>query len=51
VCKGGHAHSTNEAQAANASSGTATTQKKHAVKLWNSIAKQYGLTQRQYSQL
>ncbi|SFF13251.1 hypothetical protein SAMN05216251_108309 [Actinacidiphila alni] len=51
VCKGGHARSTNEAQAGNRESGTATEQKKHAVKLWNTIAKQYGLTQRQYSQL
>ncbi|MEW2520143.1 hypothetical protein [Actinacidiphila alni] len=51
VCKGGHARATNEAQAGNRESGTATEQKKHAVKLWNTIAKQYGLTQRQYSQL
>lgn len=51
VCKGGHAHSTNEAQAANRESGTATAQKKRAVRLWNAIAKQYGLTERQYSQL
>jgi hypothetical protein len=51
VCKGGHARSTGETQAGDSESGTATTQKKKAVKLWNSIAKQYGLTQRQYSQL
>jgi hypothetical protein len=51
VCKGGHARSTGETQAGDRESGTATTQKKKAVKLWNSIAKRYGLTQRQYSQL
>ncbi|MBY8876698.1 hypothetical protein [Actinacidiphila acidipaludis] len=51
VCKGGHAHSTNELQAANRESGTATEQKKRAVRLWNAIARKYGLTERQYSQL
>ncbi|WP_329178220.1 hypothetical protein [Streptomyces sp. NBC_01477] len=51
VCKGGHARTTAEAQEGNKESGTATTQKKAAVKLWNTIATQYGLTQRQYSQL
>ncbi|MFI0937815.1 hypothetical protein [Streptomyces sp. NPDC021020] len=51
VCKGGHARTTGEAQAGNKESGTATSQKKAAVKLWNSIAATYGLTKRQYSQL
>lgn len=51
VCKGGHARSTGEAQDGNRESGTATEQKKRAVRLWNAIAKQYGLTERQYSQL
>lgn len=51
VCKGGHARTTAEAQAGNKESGTATSQKKAAVKLWNAIATKYGLTQRQYSQL
>lgn len=51
VCKGGHARTTSETLAGNRESGTATTQKKNAVKLWNSIAKKYGLTQRQFSQL
>jgi hypothetical protein len=51
VCKGGTARSTGEAQAANQASGTATEQKKRAVKLWNAIARQYGLTQREFSQL
>jgi len=52
TCKGGHAHANNkEAQAANRESGTATNEKKRAVKLWNAIARKYGLTERQYSQL
>jgi hypothetical protein len=51
VCKGGHARATDETLAANRESGTATQQKKRAVRLWNAIARQYGLTQRQYSQL
>jgi hypothetical protein len=51
VCKGGHAHGTSESQAAARESGTATAQKKAAVKMWNAIAAKYGLTQRQYSQL
>jgi hypothetical protein len=51
VCKGGHARTTGEAQDGNRESGTATEQKKRAVRLWNTIAKQYGLTERQYSQL
>ncbi|MGW5352095.1 hypothetical protein ACWERV_16500 [Streptomyces sp. NPDC004031] len=51
VCKGGHARTTAEAQAGNKESGTATAQKKTAVKLWNSIAATYNLTKRQYSQL
>jgi hypothetical protein len=51
ICKGGHARSTDETLAANRESGTATQQKKRAVQLWNAIARQYGLTQRQFSQL
>jgi enamine deaminase RidA (YjgF/YER057c/UK114 family) len=51
VCKGGHARSTGEAQDGNRESGTATEQKKRAVRLWNAIADQYGLTKRTYSQL
>jgi hypothetical protein len=51
VCKGGHARNTTQSQAANNSSGTATSEKKKAVKLWNSIATKYGLTKREYSQL
>jgi hypothetical protein len=51
VCKGGHAHNTSETAAGDRESGTATQQKKHAVKLWNSIATKYGLPTRQFSQL
>jgi hypothetical protein len=51
VCSGGHARTTAETQAGDRESGTATIEKKRAVKLWNSIARKYGLTQRQYSQL
>ena len=38
VCHGGHARITQETQAGDRESGTATIQKKRAVKLWNSIA-------------
>lgn len=51
VCKGGHARTTKEAEEGNRQSGTATEQKKRAVKLWNAIAQKYGLTTRTYSQL
>ncbi|SDN91162.1 hypothetical protein [Actinacidiphila guanduensis] len=51
VCKGGHARNTGETNAGDRESGTATAEKKKAVKLWNTIAQQYGLTERQYSQL
>lgn len=51
LCKDGHARFTAEVQAGDRSSGAATQQKKRAVRLWNAIARQYGLTQRQFSQL
>ncbi|WP_405728128.1 hypothetical protein OG607_26000 [Streptomyces sp. NBC_01537] len=51
VCKGGHARTTGQTSAGNRDSGTASQAKKDAVKLWNTIAKKYGLTQRQYTQL
>ncbi|GAB1336219.1 hypothetical protein ACE1SV_28090 [Streptomyces sp. E-15] len=51
VCRKGHARTTNETQAGNRESGTASTQKTKAAALWNSIAKKYGLTQRQPTQL
>ncbi|WP_335970841.1 hypothetical protein [Streptomyces sp. CA2R106] len=51
VCHGGHAKNTTETSAGDRESGTATAEKKKAVKLWNAIAQKYGLTQRQYTQL
>lgn len=50
-CKKGSARATAETQAANRASGTASAQKNRASKLWNEIAKKYGLTQRQPTQL
>ncbi|MFD8421918.1 hypothetical protein [Streptomyces sp. NPDC059466] len=50
-CKGGHARSTGQTQAANAASGTASAQKAKAAGLWNAIASKYGLTQRTPIQL
>ncbi|MDX3181421.1 MULTISPECIES: hypothetical protein [Streptomyces] len=51
VCKGGKARSTDETAKANASSGEATTAKRKASGLWNSIAQKYGLTERAPTQL
>ena len=42
---------TNQTQAGNRESGTATIQKAKAAKLWNYIAFTYGLTERQPTQL
>ncbi|WP_308408991.1 hypothetical protein [Streptomyces sp. AC558_RSS880] len=50
-CKKGQARSTGQTQAGNRASGTATTEKKKAAALWNAIARQYGLTERQPTQL
>jgi hypothetical protein len=50
-CKKGHARTTGQTQAATVASGTASTQKAKAAKLWNSIASTYGLTQRTTTQL
>ncbi|OSP43044.1 hypothetical protein B7767_12275, partial [Streptomyces sp. 13-12-16] len=50
-CKKGQARSTGQTQAGNRASGTATTEKQKAAKLWNAIAKRYGLTERQPTQL
>jgi chorismate mutase len=50
-CKKGTARTTAQTQAGNRASGTASTQKAQAAKLWNEIAKTYGLTQRQPTQL
>ncbi|MFI8189697.1 hypothetical protein ACIF8T_12995 [Streptomyces sp. NPDC085946] len=51
LCKKGQARSTAQTQAGNRASGTATTEKAKAARLWNAIAKQYGLTERQPTQL
>ncbi|MFJ8976131.1 hypothetical protein [Streptomyces sp. NPDC102282] len=51
VCKGGRARSTDATARANASSGEATTAKRKASGLWNSIAQKYGLTERAPTQL
>ncbi|MEU7471845.1 hypothetical protein AB0A94_25540 [Streptomyces sp. NPDC044984] len=51
LCKKGQARSTGQTQAGNRASGTATAEKKKAADLWNAIARQYGLTERQPTQL
>ncbi|MBT3154760.1 hypothetical protein HTV45_28470 [Streptomyces sp. CHD11] len=50
-CKKGQARSTKQTEAGNRESGTATAEKGKAAGLWNKIAKQYGLTERQPTQL
>ncbi|MFF4491722.1 hypothetical protein ACFY0F_35610 [Streptomyces sp. NPDC001544] len=50
-CKKGQARSTGQTAAGNRASGAASTQKVRAAALWNAIAKTYGLTQRQPTQL
>ncbi|MEU9209361.1 hypothetical protein AB0D27_15785 [Streptomyces sp. NPDC048415] len=50
-CRKGHARTTAQTQAGNRASGTASTEKEKAAKLWNSIASTYGLTQRTRTQL
>ncbi|MGY1498763.1 hypothetical protein ACW4TU_19565 [Streptomyces sp. QTS52] len=50
-CKGGQARSTGQTQKGNQQSGIATEQKSRAAELWNTIAKTYGLTERQSTQL
>ncbi|MEV5874235.1 hypothetical protein AB0L75_08385 [Streptomyces sp. NPDC052101] len=51
ACRRGHARITNETQAGNRESSTASAQKAKAAVLWNTIAQKYGLTQRQPTQL
>ncbi|GEC08652.1 hypothetical protein SSP24_63070 [Streptomyces spinoverrucosus] len=51
LCKKGQARSTGQTAAGNRESGVATTQKAEAAKLWNAIARKYGLTERQPTQL
>jgi hypothetical protein len=50
-CKKGQARTSGQTRAGNAASGTASQQKVRAAQLWNAIAKTYGLTQRQPTQL
>ena len=50
-CRNGHARTTGQKQAGDRASGTASTEKEKAAKLWNSIASTYGLTQRARTQL
>ncbi|MFD3501507.1 hypothetical protein [Streptomyces sp. NPDC058678] len=50
-CKKGQARTTAQTQAGNQASGIASTEKTKAARLWNTIAKQYGLTERQPTQL
>lgn len=50
-CKKGQARSTGQTQKGNQQSGIATEQKSRAAELWNTIAKTYGLTERQSTQL
>lgn len=50
-CKKGQARTTGQTQSGNRQSGIATTQKARAAELWNTIAKSYGLTERQSTQL
>ena len=51
MCKKGQARTTPQTAAGNRESGTASTEKNKAAGLWNSIAKQYGLTERTATQL
>ncbi|SDC95110.1 hypothetical protein [Streptomyces prasinopilosus] len=50
-CRKGQARTTGETQAANRDSGTATAEKTKAAQLWNAIAKQHGLPERQPTDL
>lgn len=50
-CRKGQARTTGQKQAGDRASGTASTEKEKAAKLWNSIASKYGLTQRARTQL
>ncbi|GGN61356.1 hypothetical protein GCM10011579_027580 [Streptomyces albiflavescens] len=50
-CRKGHARTTPQRQAGDQASGTASTEKEKAAKLWNAIASKYGLTQRSRTQL
>ncbi|MFF3250356.1 hypothetical protein ACFYWP_04965 [Actinacidiphila glaucinigra] len=51
LCRHGQARHTNQYAAGNTQSGTASQAKSSAAALWNPIARKYGLTQHQGSQL
>ncbi|MYY80174.1 hypothetical protein GT044_02615, partial [Streptomyces sp. SID335] len=50
-CHKGHARNTPQTAAGNRESGTATTAKEQAANHWNAIARKYGLTERNKTQL
>ncbi|WP_069765808.1 hypothetical protein [Streptomyces sp. LUP47B] len=50
-CKKGQARTTGQTQAGNRDSGTASTEKAEAARLWNAIARKYSLTERTATQL
>lgn len=50
-CRKGQAHTTGQTAEGNRASGTASGEKLKASRLWNVIARKYGLTQRQPTQL
>ncbi|AXE86703.1 hypothetical protein [Streptomyces sp. Go-475] len=50
-CKKGQARVTGQTQAGNRASGIASAEKTKAARLWNGIARTYGLTERQPTQL
>ncbi|WP_329265086.1 hypothetical protein [Streptomyces pseudovenezuelae] len=50
-CKKGQARATGQTQAGNRDSGTASTEKAKAARLWNAIARKYSLTERTATQL
>ncbi|MFH8497690.1 hypothetical protein [Streptomyces coeruleorubidus] len=50
-CRKGQARVTGQTQAGNRASGVASAEKAKAAELWNGIAKTYGLTERQPTQL
>lgn len=50
-CRKGQARTTGQTQEGNRASGTATEEKTKAAALWNAIARQHGLTERQPTQL
>ncbi|MEV0845253.1 hypothetical protein AB0J21_05060 [Streptomyces sp. NPDC049954] len=50
-CRGGHPRASGQRAAGDRASGQATSAKQEAAGLWNAIAKQYGLSERDKSQL